>query len=99
MPDAKRFDPSQRPVITYPAPWSFKVIGTDEEDVRRAVKITLAVCLDPASGDRPYELGLSRTSGKGNYVSLNLTLTVLSEAERDAVFTGLADCPEIRMVI
>ena len=91
--------PDPRPEITYPAPWSFKVIGTDEADLRRAVKITLAVCLDPDSGDRQYALGLSRTSSQGSYVSLNLELTVLSEAERDAVFTGLADCPEIRMVI
>lgn len=90
---------SQRPEITYPTPWSFKVIGSDEQDLRRAVKITLAVCLDQNSGDRDYELGLSRTSTRGGYVSLGLTLTVLSEAERDAVFTGLADCPEIRMVI
>ena len=93
------FDPTRRPEISYPAPWSFKVIGTDEEDVRRAVKITLAVCLDRNSGEREYELGLSRTSAKGSYVSLDLALTVLSEAERDAIFTGLADCPEIRMVI
>jgi len=92
-------DPGQRPEITYPTAWSFKVIGSDEQDLRRAVKITLAVCLDQNSGDRTYELALSRTSTKGSYVSLNLSLTVLSEAERDAVFTGLADCPEIRMVI
>lgn len=92
-------DERQKPDITYPCPWSFKVIGTDEEDVRRAVKITLAVCLDPGSGDRPYELGLSRQSRHGNYVSLNLTLEVRSEAERDALFVGLADCPEVRMVI
>ena len=92
-------DGQQRPEITYPCPWSFKVIGTDEEDVRRAVKITLAVCLDRNSGEREYELGLSRRSGQGNYVSLNLTLEVLSESERDALFSGLADCPEIRMVI
>ncbi len=91
--------PEQRPEITYPAPWSFKVIGTDEQDVRRAVKITLAVCLDQNSGDRAYELSLTRTSTQGSYVSLNLELTVLSDAERDAIFTGLADCPEIRMVI
>ena len=93
------FDPTQRPEISYPAPWSFKVIGSDEEDIRRAVKITLAVCLDRNSGDRAYELGVSRTSARGSYVSLQLDLTVVSEAERDAVFTGLAECPEIRMVI
>jgi len=89
----------QRPAIEYPCPWSFKVIGMDEEEVRRAVKIMLTVCLDQDSGDRPYELGLSRNSGGGKYVSLNLTVTVNNQAERNALFAGLADCPEIRMVI
>jgi len=93
------FDPRRRPEIVYPCPWSFKLIGTDEQDIRRAVTVTLAVCLDRNTGDREYELGVSRASRHGTYVSLNLTLEVLSESERDAVFAGLADCPEIRMVI
>jgi putative lipoic acid-binding regulatory protein len=92
-------DPDRRPVVNYPTPWSYTVIGTDEADVRRAVTVTLAVSLDPAGGERDYALQRSRTSSRGNYVSLNLSLTVISESERDAIFTGLADCPEIRLVI
>jgi putative lipoic acid-binding regulatory protein len=88
-----------RPEIEYPCPWSYKVIGRDEDDVRRAVKVTLEVCLDRGSGDRAWELSRSRTSDKGSYVSLNLSLTVNSEEERDALYAGLKDCPEIVMVI
>jgi putative lipoic acid-binding regulatory protein len=92
-------DMNRRPEIAYPCPWTYKVIGRVEADVRRAVKVMLSVCLDRDSGDRAWELARSRTSGQGTYVSLNLSLTVNSEQERDALHAGLRDCPEIMMVI
>lgn len=88
-----------KPEIEYPCPWTYKVIGADENDLRRAVKVMLDVCLDRASGDRAWELSRSRTSSGGKYISLNLTLTVESEEERNALYDGLKDCPEIVMVI
>ena len=92
-------DPVGRPDITYPCPWTYKVVGTDEDDLCRAVKVMLEVCLDPGSGERAYELGVSRTSRRGRYVSLQLTLEVASEQERNALYAGLKDCPEVRMVL
>ena len=89
----------ERPDLVYPCPWTYKVVGDDEDDLRRAVKVMLAVCLDRVSGERPYELGLSRTSSGGKYVSLNLTLEVRSEEERDALHAGLKECPEVLMVL
>jgi putative lipoic acid-binding regulatory protein len=93
------FDPTHRPDITYPTPWSFKVICTDEDAVRSAVREVLETCLDPGTGKRAWELGVSRTSSGGSYISLNLSLTVMSEDERNALFAGLSGRPEIRMVI
>ena len=87
------------PVVEYPCAWTYKVVGVDEDDLRRAVKVMLTVCLDRDSGERPYELGLSRTSSGGKYVSLNLTLEVRSEEERNALHAGLKDCPEVVMVL
>ncbi|MCP4571630.1 MAG: DUF493 domain-containing protein [bacterium] len=92
-------DANLKPEITYPCPWTYKVIGGNEDDVRRAVKVMLTVCLDQESGDRTWELSRSRTSGQGKYVSLNLALTVRSEEERNALYAGLKECPEIVMVI
>ncbi|RKZ17391.1 DUF493 domain-containing protein [bacterium] len=92
-------DPAAKPEISYPCPWTFKVVGTNEDDLRRAVKVMLEVCLDPGSGERDFELGLSRTSSGGKYLSLNLTLEVTSEEERDALYAGLKDCPEVLMVL
>ena len=90
---------NQKPKITYPCQWGFKVIGTEEDAVRAAVKACLADCLNDKSGDREYELGFSRVSGEGKYVSLTLNMEVQDEEERNNLFRALADRAEIRMVI
>jgi putative lipoic acid-binding regulatory protein len=89
----------QRPEITYPCQWGFKVIGMNEEAVREAIKDCLGCSLKPDSGERPYELGFSRNSDSGKYVSLTLDLEVLDEQERNTLYRALADHPEIKMVI
>jgi putative lipoic acid-binding regulatory protein len=88
-----------KPVVEYPCLWGFKVIGPDEEAMRAAVRQCLDSCLAKDSGEREFELGRSRTSKGGKYVSLSLNLLVLDQAERNAVFTALQGRPEILMVI
>jgi putative lipoic acid-binding regulatory protein len=85
--------------IEYPCPWDYKIIGTSENDMRTAVQACLDEALTEASGDREFELGTSRTSNGGKYVSLRLNLMVLDEAERNSIFSSLANRPEIRIVI
>ena len=43
---------ADRPLLAYPLDWTYKLVGTDEQDLRRAVKVMLSVCLDRDSGDR-----------------------------------------------
>ncbi len=90
---------NQKPVVEYPCLWGYKVIGADEKILRVAVKQCLDTCLNANSGDREYELGHSRSSKGGKYVSLSLNLTVQDETERDAIFAALSSRPEILMVI
>jgi putative lipoic acid-binding regulatory protein len=92
-------EPNQRPVIEYPCPWDFKIIGTSEDAMREVVGKCLEETLHRAAGEREFELGMSRTSNGGNYVSLRLNLMVMDEAERNNIFTYLANQPEIRIVI
>jgi len=93
-------DPKQdRPLIEYPAPWSYKVIGTDEDAVRAAVRESLDAGLLPDTGDREFQLGLSRESRGGRYLSLHLSLTVLSEEERDGIFRALKAHPDVLLVM
>ena len=90
---------NRKPVVNYPCPWGYKVIGAEEKPLRAAVKKCLDTCLNPNSGDREFELGLSRSSKGGKYVSLSLNLTVQDEKERDAIFAALSSRPEVLMVI
>lgn len=90
---------NQKPKINYPCQWGFKVIGNDEETVHQAVRECLADCLGTGDKERPVEIGDSRTSGGGKYVSVGLTLEVMDEEERNIVFQALAARPEIKMVI
>lgn len=89
----------QKPHIDYPCQWAFKIIGTDEVSVRAAVKDCLAESLNEGTGERPYELGFSRTSKEGKYVSLVLDIEIQDEKERNGLFKALTDRPEVRMVI
>ncbi|MBU8870046.1 MAG: DUF493 domain-containing protein [Gemmatimonadales bacterium] len=79
------------------------MIGTQEQAVAEAVRECVTACLGMGPGDEPnsrdMKLGLSRKSGGGKYVSWSLQLRVDSQAERDALFSTLADHPAIKMVI
>ncbi len=90
---------NEKLIIEYPCPWDFKIIGTSEDKMRVAVQVSLNKALNEASGDREFELGTSRTSDGGKYISLRLNLMVLDEAERNSIFSSLASQPEIRIVI
>lgn len=90
---------SQKPKIEYPCQWGYKVIGDDEETVHQAIRDCLSQCFEPGEEQRPVEIGASRTSGGGKYVSVGLSVEVMNEEERNIVFQALADRPEIKMVI
>ncbi len=92
-------DGQQKPEIEYPCRWSYKMIGSEEEAVARAARECVGLCLGLEPGPRDMKLSLSRKSGGGKYVSWNLQLRVDSQAERDELFTALADHPAIRIVI
>ena len=90
---------NSKPVVEYHCLWGYKIIGQEENLLRGAVKECLDTCLQPNSGHREFELGMSRSSKGGKYVSLSLNLTVQDEAERDAVFAALSSRAEIVIVI
>ncbi len=86
---------AEKAKVNYPCPWGFKVIGKEETILRQAIMVCL---LDVCEG-REFSLELSNVSENGKYVSLNLSLSVDSEEDRNEIFTALADSPEIMMVI
>jgi len=81
----------EKPVIEYPCKWSFRVIGSDEPLMRKAVEITM--------GDSSYSLLVSNASKTGKYVSLNLETVVRDEGHRNQIYGDLKAAPTIKMVL
>lgn len=80
-----------KPEIIYPCDWSYRIVGTSEEEIRNGVVALLK--------EKLFSMELSNTSGKGTYVSLRLTTEVSSEAERIALFEAIKGLPVVKMVL
>ena len=85
------FFDNQKAQIDYPCVWQYKLIGMDRQAVRTAVAVHL--------GDTPYSLSDSRRSGAGNYISMNLEVSVDSEEQRLRWHQALATDPAIKVVL
>lgn len=81
----------EKPEIIYPCNWSYRIVGSSEEEIREALLSILK--------DKFYALELSNTSGKGTYVSMKLTAEVASEAERVTLFETIKALPFVKMVL
>jgi len=80
-----------QPEIEYPCQWEFKVIGTDEAALRRAIEEIV--------GDRPHELTFSHRSRGGKYSSLRLSVHVDDEECRNAIFVALRERDEVATLL
>jgi putative lipoic acid-binding regulatory protein len=80
-----------KPRIDYPCPWLFKVIGSNREDLARAIAGVM--------GERQHLLFYSHASRTGKYHSFNLEVVVESESHRDELYRSLAACAVIKAVL
>lgn len=80
-----------RPEITYPCTWTYRVIGSDGELMLREIPkrlIKFKFVITPGNRSR-----------RGKYVSINVDAMVRDEAERNSIVGLLQDIPTVRMVI
>ena len=82
---------SKKNNIDYPCDWHYKVIGTDVEEMIKAIEL--------AAEGLDYKISPSNISSKGNYFSLNLKVFVTSEVLRDIIFAKLKGNEFIKMVL
>lgn len=82
---------SQRPEITYPCEWSFKVIGEDVDRILSAI--------GEASLGLDYDVIPSNLSKNGKYFSFNFKLEVQNEVVRNLIYEKLQSSPDIKFVI
>ncbi len=79
------------PIIQYPREWSYRIIGTDEGALRQAASESL--------GSLAYGITLSNQSQGKTYLSMNITVTVETEAMRDQIFSALEKHPAVRFTL
>lgn len=77
--------------LEYPCEWTYKVIGSNEEQIRRAIAEVIQ--------EEKYTVALSNISAKGKYCCLNVEMTVRSEESRTAMYKTLKKHPDIRLVL
>lgn len=82
---------SKKPNIEYPCNWDYKVIGTNVDEMIKAIELI--------TEGMDYKISPSNVSSKGNYFSLNLTVFVTSEAIRDIIFVKLEANEFVKMVL
>lgn len=80
-----------KPEIAYPCQWQYRIVTADPEGLMPHVAALTA--------GRTYTLEPSRQSKQGNYQSFQLELEVQDQADRDAIFAGLKDAPDVKLVL
>ena len=83
-------DSNKRPEIDYPCEWSYKIIGNNIDKMIEAI--------ESAVSGLNYDVAPSNISKKGNYYSLNLTLTVPNEVVRDIIYQKLDSSESVKIV-
>ncbi|MBU0944376.1 MAG: DUF493 domain-containing protein [Proteobacteria bacterium] len=90
-PFPKPFSCKERPDISYPCTWLYKVIGTDEDALRQAIQV---VC-----GEDTAQISRSHTSSGGKYCSLNVEIEVESDEIRLAYYKNLTSHAVVKIVM
>ena len=81
----------ERPDITYPTKWGFKLIGRDKE--------ALLKCIKEAMREKEHLCSLGNASRTGKFHSYNASCTVDTEEERNRIFKYFEDHDDVDMVI
>jgi putative lipoic acid-binding regulatory protein len=82
---------NRKPVLAYPCPWLYKIIGYNQEEMERAAATII--------GGRPCTVSLSRSSRTGKYHCLNIEVEVIDEADRNAIYRAFKLHPHVKMVL
>jgi putative lipoic acid-binding regulatory protein len=81
----------ERPEISYPTNWGFKLIGRDKDK--------LLACIKEAMGEKEHLCSLGNASRTGKFHSYNASCTVDTEEERNRIFKYFEDHKDVDMVI
>lgn len=81
----------QKIALHYPCRWLYKVIGSDQEELRQAIAEIVQ--------DRSCSITPSKSSKNGRYHCLNLEVTVTSEISRNELYKKLTKHQAIKIIL
>ena len=84
----------EKPEITYPTNWGFKIIGRDKNSLEKCIKEIMKI-----EGDKKHLCSIGNQSKTGKFTTYNASCTVGSEAERNRIFKYFEDHDDVDMVI
>lgn len=87
-----RFDTADvKKIVEYPCQWLYKIIGNDENEMRKAVAEIIQ--------DGDCIIIPSNTSRTGKYHSMNVEVSVPDEEHRNVIYQAFKEDPRIKMVL
>jgi len=84
----------ERPDITYPTSWGFKLIGRDKEALLKCIKEIMKEV-----GEKEHLCSLGNASRTGKFHSYNASCTVDTEEERNKIFKYFEEHDDVNMII
>ena len=85
----------EQDVFSFPCPFPIKIIGKDELGFKTQVtNIVRSHAPDLDEGAVTY-----KTSGKGKYISITITINATSREQLDAIYRELTVCGEVLMAL
>ncbi|WP_154490619.1 HP0495 family protein [Helicobacter pylori] len=78
---------SEKPTITYPCLWDYRVIMTTKDE--STLKELLETC------QRPFKLELKNTSKNARFYSFNVSMEVSNEEERNEIFQKISQLDKV----
>ena len=82
---------NRKPVLEYPCRWLYKVIGDDQEGLRRAATEII--------GSQLCTISLSNSSRTGKYHCLDIDVEVMNETDRNTIYQALKNHPQVKLVL
>lgn len=84
-------DKKRKVQLEYPCPWVYKIIGSDENEMRLAVAEIIR--------DRNYKISHSRSSDTAKYHCLNVELSIESDSHRTTLYEALKSHRAVKIVL
>ena len=82
---------NRKPVLEYPCPWLYKIIGDNREDLQQAARAII--------DGQSCVISLSNSSKTGKYHCLNIEVEVVDEKKRNAIYLAFKQHPQVKMVL